>query len=74
MSGVAWEYVGTDVRASFGDYKLNSGRIIRHSLSYGTRFAHFCAVFNNICSRPEAASDVISGEFVGPIVSEISWS
>ena len=32
------------------------------------RFAHFCAVFNNIFSRPETASDVISCWFVEPIV------
>ena len=31
-------------------------------------FAHFCAAFNNILQRPEAASDVISGRYVGPIV------
>ena len=36
-----------------------------------TRFVHFCAVFNNIFfSRPEAASDVISGTFLGPIVCD----
>ena len=29
ISGVAVEYVGTDVHGSFGDYRLNGGRIIR---------------------------------------------
>ena len=38
------------------------------SLSGWTRFAHFCAVLNNIFSRPAAASDVICGRFVGPDV------
>ena len=28
------------------------------------RFAHFCAVLNCIFSRPEVASDIISGRFV----------
>ena len=28
MSGMALDYDGTDVHASFGDYKLNSDRII----------------------------------------------
>ena len=38
------------------------------SLSARTRFAHFGAVFTTFCSQPEAASDVISGMFVGLIV------
>ena len=38
------------------------------SLSGRTRFAHLCAEFNNILSRPEATSDVICGAFVGPNV------
>ena len=31
---------------------------------------HFCAVFNAFCSRLEAANDVISGGFVGPVVPD----
>ena len=29
ISGVALDFVGTDGSAGFGDYRLNSGRIIR---------------------------------------------
>ena len=47
ISGTALDYVGTDIPASFGDYRLNSGRIIRLFVRQNP-FAHFCAVFNNI--------------------------
>ena len=40
------------------------------SLASRTRFTHlFCAVLVGFCSRPGATSDVISGRFVGPVVS-----
>ena len=45
-SGVALGYVGTDVCANVGDFRLNSGQIIR--LFGRTRFTHFCAVFSCI--------------------------
>ena len=44
ISGMTLEYVGVDVRASFGDYRLNSGQIF---LRFFCAFcAHFCAVYN----------------------------
>ena len=64
ISGRALEYVGTDVRAGLGDIKSK----VVELLSGRTRFAHLCAAFITVCSRPEAASDVISGTSVGPIV------
>ena len=53
ISGMAVDHLGTDVRASFGEYKLNSGRIIR--LFGRTRFAHFCAVFNKILQQTRSS-------------------
>ena len=47
MSGVALDYVGTDVRASFSGPRLNNGRII-NSLSSRIRLAHVCPVFGVI--------------------------
>ena len=44
ISGMALDYVGTDIPASFGDSWLNSGQIIRLFV-WPERFAHFCAVF-----------------------------
>ena len=37
------------------------------SLAGRIRFTYFCALFNDIFSILETASDVISGRFVGPI-------
>ena len=42
ISGMALEYVGTDVPVTFADYRLKSGRIILDSL------CAFCAAFNII--------------------------
>ena len=51
------------------DSILNSGRIIQ-LLTGRTRFTHFYAVFNCILQPIVAASDLISGIFVGPIVPD----
>ena len=66
ISGVALEYVVTDVSASFGDYKLNIGRIIRSPA--GPVLCTFVQYLVTFCSRPEATGDFISGWLVGPIV------
>ena len=61
------DYVDMDVPASFGDNRLNSGRIIRLFV----RPPVFCTCVQYLitfCNRPEAASDVIFGRFVRPTV------
>ena len=40
------------------------------SLACRTSFTHFCKYEIAFCSRPEAASDVISGTFVSPIIRD----
>ena len=73
ISGVTVDKVGMNVSVKFGDSVLNSGQIIRLFASR-IRFTHFCAVMYLIvfCSRLEAASDGISGRFVGPTVPDNS--
>ena len=67
ISGTALDYVGADVTASFDDYRLSNGRIIR--LFVGPVLRTFVQYLITCCSRPEAASDVISGKFVGRLSS-----
>ena len=64
---MALDYVGTDVPASFGDsFKqlsnysttCSAGPVLRTVEQYLMAF----------CSRPKAASDVVSGRFVKPLV------
>ena len=64
ISGMALDYVGTDVPASFGDSWLTSGKPIRLLVQPDT-FVQYLITF---CSRPEADGDVISSAFVGPFV------
>ena len=66
--GVDKEYVGMDIRVLFGDSTLNSDQITR-LVAGCSRFTHFCAVVSCILqpSAEQAASEVISGRFVGPI-------
>ena len=49
----------------FGDFTVNSGRIIRlfDGCTFGEPFTAFCG-------RPEVAADVISARFVRPIVPD----
>ena len=65
----ALDYVGADVAAGFGNSRLNSawptyltlcpaGPVLRTVVQYLITF----------CSRPEAASTVISGTLLGPFV------
>ena len=61
------DYVGTDVHASFGDYKLNNGRMIRLCPA-GPVLRTFVQYLMTFCSPLEAASDAISDMSVGPIV------
>ena len=71
ISGMALDYVGTDVPAGFDDSRLNSGRIIRLCPA-GPVLRTFVEYLITFYSRPEAASDVISGMFVGPVVRDKS--
>ena len=60
ISSLAVEKVGIDVRVKFGDSRLNSPL---------DRFLHIFVLHSvAFCSRPEAASDVMSGRFVLLIV------
>ena len=63
MSSMALDYVSADVHASFGDYRLNTGRIIRLFVWPDAFCALFVQYLITFCNRPEAASDVISGIF-----------
>ena len=62
------DYVGTDVPASLGDYRLLNSGLIRLFV----RPAPFCATFVQhlitFCSRKSRYSDVISGKLVRPVV------
>ena len=60
-----------DVLVKFGDYRLNSGRIIL-LFAGRTRFTHLYAVFTAFCSRLAASSDVTSSKFGRPILPGIS--
>ena len=44
ISGMALDYVGTDVPASYGDSRLNSGRIIRLFVWPDPFYALLCSV------------------------------
>ena len=57
-----------DVRATFGESGLNSGRI--NTLWAAGPILCITFVQNLIAfySRPEASSNVVSGRFVGPVV------
>ena len=65
ISGVAVDYVGMDVRATFGESGLNSGRIIllfgRPHPFHASLFVQYLIAF---CSRPETTSDIISRRFM----------
>ena len=50
-----------DIRIKFGDYMLNSGLIIRLFAPVLRTFVLYLIAF---CSRPEPASEVISGRFI----------
>ena len=69
MPDVAVNQVSLDVRVKFGESPLlNRMAELFDSFSSRIRFTHFCPVFNCIFSLLKAASDVISGLFVRPIV------
>ena len=51
ISGLALDYVGMDVRATFGESWLNGGRIILHFGRPEPFTRHFCAVFNCILQQ-----------------------
>ena len=59
---MAVDWVGVDVHVIFGDSTLIRGRIIRLIASW-SRFTHMQYSIT-VCSRLEAASDVISGWFM----------
>ena len=67
---MALDYVGRDVPVSSGDYRLNSGRVIRLFCPGGPVLRTFVQYVTTFCRQPEAAGDVISGIFLGPIVLE----
>ena len=60
-----------DIHVKFGDSTLNSYPTLCHG-SVVLRTLRTCVQYLIIafCSRPEPASDVISGCFVGPIASD----
>ena len=67
---MASDYASTDVPASFGDYRLNSGRIIRLCLA-GPVLQTSVQYLITFSSRREVASDInhiISDTFVRTIV------
>ena len=59
-----------DICAKFGYYRLNSGRIYSTLWPAAPILRTFVQYLIAFCSRPEAASDVISGRFVRPIVPD----
>ena len=71
MSGVAAHYVGMDDRSTFGESRLNCGRIIWSLWPAGPvlriTFAQYLIAF---CSRLEPTMDVISGRLMGPDVPD----
>ena len=69
ISGPAFDYVGTDVPAWFGDSRLHNGRIIRLCPA-GPVLRPFVWYLVTFCNRPEGASDVVSDRFVMQIVLE----
>ena len=65
ISGVAVDFVGSDVRAKCSVSRLENDRIIRlfgrSDPFYAILYSRYLIAF---CSRPEAATDVISGKFL----------
>ena len=61
-------YFGPDVTASFGDLRLNSGRMIRLVVRPDPFYRNSVLYLAAFCNRPEGASDVISGKFLRRIV------
>ena len=55
------DYAGMNIPASFGDSRLNNGRMAKPVLH---TFVQYLTAF---CSRPEAANDIISSRFGSPI-------
>ena len=72
ISGAALVYVRVDVRAKFGDSRLNNGRIIRLFGRPDSFYALLGSIYylNTVCSRLETASDVVFGRFVRSIVPD----
>ena len=66
---VRQDYAGVAVPASFGDSRLNRGRIIQLFARPDLLYALLCSI-GALCSQREAAIDVISGRFVEPIVPD----
>ena len=54
----------TDIPVSFCDHRLNNGRIILLCLAGPALCTFVQYLITSFCSRPEVASDVISGTFV----------
>ena len=67
ISGTTVAYTSVDVIVKRGDSGLKRGRFIRLAAGW-SRFTPFMQYLIVFCSRLEAASDVISGRFVSPIV------
>ena len=62
ISAVSVDYVGIDVRATFGESELNSGRITwLFGLAGPVLRITFVKYLIAICSQPEAMCDIISG-------------
>ena len=59
LSGVEVEWVGVDVRAKFGDSRLNSDRVNRLYARPDPFLLNFVQHLSAFCSRSDMASDVI---------------
>ena len=70
ITGVALKQVGMDVRGKFCDSMLNSSRNYSTLSPAGPVLHTFMRYLDAFYSRPEAANDVISGSFVGPVVPD----
>ena len=68
---MALNYVGMDVRATFGESGSNNGRIILLFFTGQTRFTHhFVQYLIAFCSRPEATSNAISDIFAVSVIPD----
>ena len=71
ISSVAIHYVGVDVRVKFGDSSFRLTELF-DSLPAAPVLHTFVQYLIPVCSRQEAASDVLSGRFVMLIVPDKS--
>ena len=68
ISGVAIDYIGMDDHVTFGDSMINNMIIKINSLPAAPVLRTFVQYLVTFCSRPDDASDFISGSIWGPII------